>query len=237
MDARKVALVTGSNRGIGLEICRQLSAGGFQVILTSRDEKSGKEACKELEKDGLEVHYEKLDVTSPDDVRRTRDAVEQKFERLDVLVNNAGIMLDQRGGGSTVLETTDETVRKTLEINTIGPLALSRAFIPTMKKNGYGRIVNMSSGLGQLSEMGGGYVAYRLSKAALNALTCILSDELKDTNVIVNAMCPGWVRTRMGGPDATRSVKEGADTALYLSTLPDDGPRGGLFRDREPIAW
>ena len=231
---QRIAIVTGANRGIGLEICRQLSREGIYVILTSRDETKGQAAREELAADGLEVGTHLLDVTDPASVRRLADFVRLEHGGLDILVNNAGIGIDDQ---ASLLDVDLEVIRRTLDTNLYGPLLLCQALMPSMKERGYGRIVNLSSGMGQLSEMGSGSPAYRLSKTALNALTAILAAELQGTNVLVNAMCPGWVRTDMGGPDAPRSVEQGADTALWLATLPDGGPQGGYFRDREAIAW
>jgi NAD(P)-dependent dehydrogenase (short-subunit alcohol dehydrogenase family) len=154
---------------------------------------------------------------------------------VDILINNAGIMADPRG--ARLASASLDVMRETLETNVLGPLALMQALLPIMKKRNYGRIVNLSSGLGQLTGMGNGTPAYRISKTALNALTCIVAAETAGSNILVNAACPGWVRTDMGGPDAPRTVAEGADTAVWLATLPAGGPTGGYFRDRKKIAW
>src|SRR5262249_21641860 len=153
----------------------------------------------------------------------------------DVLINNAGVMLDPRG--SHVLDSKEKTWHDTLAVNLFGPLLLTQALVPLMRKNGYGRIVNVSSAQGQLSDMGPGTPAYRVSKTALNALTRTLAAELHASGILVNAMCPGWVKTDMGGQGAPRTVEQGADTAVWLATLPDGGPTGGFFRDRKPIPW
>lgn len=234
MDPR-VAVVTGANRGIGLEIARQLARRGLKVVLTSRSAAKGRAAIKALGEAGTQVHYHLLDVTSPVSIKALAAHVAERHGRIDVLVNNAGVMLDP--SGSRVLDARPKTFRDTLETNLLGPLQLVQALVPMMKKQGYGRIVNLSSGQGQLSDMGVGTPAYRVSKAALNALTRTLAVELKGTGVLVNAMCPGWVKTDMGGPSAPRTVEQGADTAVWLATLPDDGPTGGFFRDRRPIPW
>jgi NAD(P)-dependent dehydrogenase (short-subunit alcohol dehydrogenase family) len=233
--AARVALVTGGNRGIGYEICRQLAAQGLAVVLGARDTGKGKAAARALQDAGLQVEFHRLDVTSCRSIRACVAAVGERRRRIDVLVNNAGIMIDPRG--SHFLDSKLDSYRDTLETNLFGPLQLAQAVIPLMKANRYGRIVNLSSGLGQLSEMGAGTPAYRISKASINALTRILAAEFRESNVLVNSMCPGWVRTGMGGESAPRTAEEAADTAIWLATLPDDGPTGGFFRDRKPIAW
>jgi NAD(P)-dependent dehydrogenase (short-subunit alcohol dehydrogenase family) len=236
MTVPHVAVVTGANRGIGLEICRQLARrGGIRVVLTARNETRGMAAAGRLRDEGLEVDFHELDVTSEKSVETLAGWLEGACKRCDILVNNAGILADPRG--SRFLDSRPETYRQTLDTNVFGPLLLSQALVPMMKRNRYGRIVNISSGQGQLSEMGAGTPAYRISKTALNALTRVLAAELKGSGILVNSMCPGWVKTDMGGPGAPRTVQQGADTAVWLATLPDDGPTGGFFRDRKPIAW
>jgi len=235
MDKR-VAVVTGANRGIGFEICRQLARrGDIRVVLTSRDQTKGKAAVRKLAKEGLEADCHRLDVTDARSVAAIVAYLEKEYGRADILVNNAGIMIDPTG--SRVLTSVIENYRATLETNFFGPLRLCQALVPLMRKNGHGRIINVSSGQGQLSDMGVGTPAYRVSKTALNALTCTLASELAGSGILVNSMCPGWVRTDMGGATAPRSVEQGADTAVWLATLPDDGPTGGFFRDRKPIPW
>ncbi len=236
----KIAVVTGANRGIGAEICRQLAKEGILVVLTSRDEAKGKAVCQALEKEELPVRYCQLDVDHPASIFNLENFMKKEFGRCDILVNNAGVFLDKpetKGDLPSVFNAKIETVRRTMETNVFGPLLLCQAMIPLMKKNNYGRVVNLSSGMGQLSDMNGGYPGYRISKVSLNALTRILTDELKGTNILVNSMCPGWVKTEMGGPGATRSVQEGADTAVWLATLPDQGPKGKFFRNRKEIPW
>ena len=207
----------------------------MRVVLTARDEARGNAAAKKLRGDGLDVDFCVLDVMNVASIRALAGWVEATHKRCDVLVNNAGIMADPRG--SRVLDSRLQTWRDTLETNLIGPLLLIQALVPLMKKNGYGRIVNVSSGQGQLSDMGAGTPAYRVSKTALNALTRTLAAEIKGSGVLVNSMCPGWVKTDMGGSSAPRTVEQGADTAVWLATLPDGGPNGGFFRDRKSIAW
>lgn len=236
----KVAVVTGANRGIGLEVVRQLARAGFKVVLTCRDEGKGKEAQTQLASEGLHVDVRAVDVTESGSIRDLDLYLRKKYGRLDVLVNNAGIMLDHFEDGQPVMSIIDcdlAEVRKTMETNVYGALSVIKELLPLMKENHYGRIVNVSSGLGQMSEMGAGYAGYRLSKAALNALTCMVADELTSENIIVNACCPGWVRTEMGGKHASRSVEEGADTIVWLCQAADGSPSGKLFRDREEQPW
>jgi NAD(P)-dependent dehydrogenase (short-subunit alcohol dehydrogenase family) len=230
-----VALVTGANRGIGLEICRQLADRDVDVLLCARTEDDARRAAGELWDQGLDtVHPRVLDVTSDGDARRVLERVRAEFGGLDVLVNNAGVGLDFH---VPALEADLDAVRATLEVNALGPLRLAQRCAPLLRAGGHGRIVNVSSGMGGLTEMGGGSPGYRISKAALNAVTRMLAAELRADRVLVNSACPGFVRTDMGGPGATRSVAEGADTPVWLATLPDDGPTGGFFRDRAPIAF
>ncbi len=232
-----VAVVTGGNRGIGSEIGRQLARLGMQVVLTSRDAAKGEAACRRIgEEAGADVARLttfKLEVTSADDIKALAAHIAAKFGRLDVLVNNAGIQIDPKG--SRALGADLQIYRDTFETNVLAPLALIQALLPLMKKNG--RIVNVSSGLGQLSEMSSGTPAYRMSKTALNALTRIVAAEVRGSNILVNAMSPGWVKSDMGGPYAPRTLEQGADTAVWLATLPDGGPSGGFFYERAPITW
>jgi NAD(P)-dependent dehydrogenase (short-subunit alcohol dehydrogenase family) len=231
-------VVTGANRGKGLETCRQLARLGARVVLTSRDPGKGEAAARELRAAGLEIGCHRLDVADDGSIGELAGFLEREFGRLDILVNNAGIA---RGPGETreqatgTFTATPAGFRQVLATNLVGPFVLCRTLIPLMR--GSGRVVNLSSGLGQLSDMGSGYPAYRVSKAGLNALTRIFASELEGTGIKVNAVCPGWVRTDMGGPNATRSLEEGVATTVWLATLPDDGPSGGLFRDRRPVPW
>ena len=238
MSETRVALVSGGNRGIGLEIIRQLSRQGVMTVLGARDLADGRAAAESLASEGLEPAPVALDVTDGASVKAAVDEAIHLFGRLDILVNNAGVLIDPSlEEGGAVAELPVEIVQQTLDTNTIGAFRLTQAALPKMLESRYGRIVNMSSGLGQLADMEGGRVAYRMSKAALNALTRTTAAEVVGNGIKVNSLCPGWVRTDMGGPNAARSVEEGAETAVWLAMLPEDGPTGGFFRDMKPIAW
>ena len=265
----KTAIVTGANRGIGLEIARQLDELGFQVILCSRKPENGIRASREMSRN---VIVKQLDVRDEKSMKSLFDFVSTGIGRLDVLINNAGLGTGQTGSGAMSeikrgvqkhfhglyqmakktkpclekagLDFTGnraaavplEQVRQTMETNLYGPWRMSQLFIPLLLKSESGRIINISSGMGQLGDLSGLYPAYRLSKASLNALTIMLARDLENLGIRVNAMCPGWVRTDMGGPDAPRSVEEGADTAVWLATN-EEIPTGRFFRDRQEISW
>jgi NAD(P)-dependent dehydrogenase (short-subunit alcohol dehydrogenase family) len=225
----RTALVTGANRGIGLEAARQLRGAGLEVVLTSRNARAGAEAAERLG-----VRHEQLDVADPESVRACAARLRAAAVEIDVLVNNAGVLLDE---GGSALEISDDLLRETLEVNLLGPLRTSRSFVPAMLERGYGRVVNVSSGAGQITETSTYAPAYSISKAALNMLTRKVALAAQRGDVKVNAMCPGWVRTDMGGSAATRSPEEAVDTIVWLATLPTDGPTNGFFRDRRPISW
>jgi NAD(P)-dependent dehydrogenase (short-subunit alcohol dehydrogenase family) len=229
-----VALVSGGNRGIGRDVVRQLGERGITVVLGSRDLKRGEKVAAELKAKDLRIVAKQLDIRDEASVERVARELEEEFGRVDILVNNAGITDPWRG---TAEDANFDAVKDVLETNLFGAWRLAKAVIPLMRRNGYGRIVNLSSGMGQLSDMRGHSPGYRVSKTGLNALTRMLASELAGENILVNSVCPGWVRTDMGGPGARRSVEEGADTPVWLATLPDGGPSGGFFRDREPIPW
>jgi len=233
MDPKKIAVVSGANRGIGFEVCKQLAGREFKVVLTARNSAKGKAACEQLRKQGLDVIFHQLDPTDARSIEELAQFLEKEFGRLDVLVNNAGIMLPE---DSAAIDVDLDIVRKTFEVNVVAVLALSQAMVPLMRKNG-GKIINISSTMACLSEMDGGYPAYRISKTALNALTRVLAAELAGYRIQVNSMSPGWVRTDMGGASAPLSVEQGADTVTWLATLPGDGPTGGFFRERKEIPW
>jgi NAD(P)-dependent dehydrogenase (short-subunit alcohol dehydrogenase family) len=233
-SSEPIALVTGGNRGIGFEICRRLAQAGVRVLLGSRDLSRGGEAAERLAAEGLRVSARELDLRSEASIRDLVERIETQLGRLDILVNNAGVFLDKDGAATTI---DLDRVRLTMETNLYGPILLCRAVLPLMRRHGFGRIVNLSSQLGSLSEMDALYPAYRMSKTALNAYCRILAAELAGSGILVNSMCPGWVKTEMGGPNAVREVADSVDTALWLATLPDDGPTGGFFKDREPLPW
>jgi NAD(P)-dependent dehydrogenase (short-subunit alcohol dehydrogenase family) len=227
----RTALVTGANRGIGLEVCRQLARAGLEVLLGARDPAAGTDAAASLASQGLRVRPEVLDVASDASVASCAERLRADGTAVDVLVNNAGVYPE-----GTVLSAGWEDFRIALEVNFLGALRTCRAFVPAMVRAGHGRVVNVSSGYGSFEEGLEGPAAYALSKAALNALTSKLASEVSG-DVKVNAACPGWVRTRMGGAGATRSGEKGAETIVWLATLPAGGPNGGFFRDRRRIAW
>ena len=231
---QRVAVVTGANRGIGLEISRQLAERGVHVIMTARDVVKGKQAAGVLIERGLPVSFHELDVTSDASVQKLAEDIEKDPGRLDILINNAGVALDR---WQPALDIDIEVYRQTLDINVLGPMRCTKWLLPLMKDNGYGRIVNLSSQLGSLQEMGGFTVAYRSSKTALNAQTRVLAEENKHDDILINCMCPGWVRTEMGGDDAPTSPEDAADTAIWLATLPSGGPTGGFFQQRKPYPW
>jgi len=241
----RVAIVTGANRGIGFETCRQLARKGFKVVLASRDAAKGKAAAETLRGEGLKVEPAELDVADADSITRFAATVRREHGRADVLVNNAGVFLDREpaAGGRkngplpAALDADPDVVRKSMETNAYGPFQLIQALVPLMRERNYGRIINVSSGMGQLTEMNDGYPGYRISKTALNAVTRIFSEELKTTDIQVNSICPGWVKTDMGGQEAPRTTEQGADTIVWLATQPPGGPTGKFFRDRKPIPW
>lgn len=239
---QRVALVSGANRGIGLAITEQLAEKGYKVVIGARNERRGLDAQKELVKKGLDVYFTLLDVADATSITAAVGRVDDTFGRLDVLVNNAGIMID---AASTILELPLGLLQNTLTTNAFGPLLLSQGCVPIMSRHQYGRIVNISSTLGALTDIVNPEShyselqspAYRLSKTMLNGITALLARELHGENILVNAVCPGWVRTDLGGPQAPLSPEQAAKTPVWLATLPDDGPTGGFFREHQPISW
>ena len=233
MDAKTV-VVTGGNRGIGFEIVRQLARAGARVILTARKAKTGQAALAKLKAEGLEPKFHPLDVTSEKGIVALRDFLRDQGGRLDVLINNAGIIEDD---DKDVQEVPLDAVRRTVETNALAPLRLSQVLAPLLKKSKSPRIINISSGMGALSGMGPDHAAYRMSKAALNAVTVMLAAAFAREKFAVNSVCPGWVRTDMGGPNAERDVAQGADSAVWLALEAPQSLSGKFIRDRKEIPW
>jgi NAD(P)-dependent dehydrogenase (short-subunit alcohol dehydrogenase family) len=235
MPAKRIAIVTGANRGIGLAIAKLLIKEDAVVVAGVRDAAKCAATEAELRREGDHAVAYPLDVNDTHSVRAFVDNVVKQHGAPSILVNNAGVFPES--SAARVEDTPTSVWRHTFETNVFGAVRMCREVIPHMKKVRYGRIVNMSSGMGQISTMSGGSPAYRVSKAALNALTVTLAAELAGSGILVNSMSPGWVRTDMGGPEAPRSPEEAADTAVWLSLLPSSGPSGKFFRDRKPIPW
>jgi NAD(P)-dependent dehydrogenase (short-subunit alcohol dehydrogenase family) len=235
MPTQPVIVVTGASRGLGHSAVRRLAAEGHQVVATARRRADLDALRAELQRAGHPIECRQLDVTDDASVAALRDWLGERFGRVDVLINNAGIGIDHYS--TSLLELPLEILRTTLETNLFGALRVTQALAPLMRASRAGRVVNLSSGLGQLADMGDGVPAYRISKVALNAVTRILAAELAGSRIKINSVCPGWCRTDMGGSNAPRSPEEGIDTVVWLATLPDDGPSGGFFRDRKPIPW
>jgi NAD(P)-dependent dehydrogenase (short-subunit alcohol dehydrogenase family) len=230
----QAALVTGANRGIGLETARQLARRGFHVIIAARDEASGRQAVSQIQASEGLATFLSLDVS---DLLSIRDAARDfatVSDRLDVLVNNAGIYPDE---GVTIATVARDLVVQTFQTNTFGPLEVAQAFLPYLRRAAKSRIINVSSGYGQLDGMTPDAPSYCLSKWALNGVTIMLADALRAEGIAVNSMCPGWVRTDMGGASAMRSVEEGADTAVWLADEAHHELTGKFFRDRLEIVW
>lgn len=232
-NTQQLALVTGANRGIGLEVCRQLAERGYAVVLGSRDLAKGAAAARDIPG---EVHPRQLDVADPESIERLRASIEADFGRLDVLVNNAAILYDNFQGavGADL-----DVVHEALETNLFGAWRMFQAFLPLLRRSGHGRVVNVSSESGSLADIfqrGGGTPAYTVSKVGLNSLTLMLAAELRDTGILINSVCPGWTATDMGGGGG-RPIPEGAASVVWAATLPDDGPTGGFFRDGKPLPW
>lgn len=240
-NGRKVALITGANKGIGLEIARQLGRQGVTVLVGAREEGRGREAAGGLQSQGIDAHFVQLDVTSQESIDRAARRVEEEFGRLDILVNNAGIFIEDTppsGLGMDVL-------RRTYETNFFGPVAIIKAMLSLLRKSPAGRIVNMSSGLGSLTLTSDpewefshlNLLAYNSSKTALNVATVQFARELRNTSIKVNAADPGYTATDMTNHEGTRTVAQGARVAVRLATLAEDGPTGGFFDEDGPLPW
>jgi NAD(P)-dependent dehydrogenase (short-subunit alcohol dehydrogenase family) len=241
---QRIALVTGANKGIGFEVVRQLARKGFHVFLGARNEKAGQAAVEKLRVEGVKEEYGenkwhgaitvlKIDISNADSIRRAAEEFSRKSDRLDALVNNAGILLDDDKEALTI---TPEIFETTLRTNTLGALLMSQAFVPSLKKSDAPRIVNVSSGGGQLADGADGWApAYCISKTALNGVTVQLAAALP--KFAINSVCPGWVRTDMGGANATRSVAEGASGIVWLSADAPQDQTSKFWRDRKVIPW
>jgi NAD(P)-dependent dehydrogenase (short-subunit alcohol dehydrogenase family) len=228
-----VVVVTGGNRGIGFEICRQLTAREARVVLTARKRTAGEAAVKKLAGGKHAAAFHPLDVTDGKSIEHLSEFLKETYGHIDVLINNAGIIAE---GEAPALKVDLATVRETLETNALGPLHLAQNLVPLLKSSRSPRIVNMSSGMGALADNYGGHAAYRMSKTLLNAVTAILAAELAGT-IAVNSVCPGWVKTDMGGRNATRDVADGADTAVWLALDAPATLTGKFVRDHKVIPW
>ena len=245
MSEKKVALISGANKGLGLETAKQLGKLGYTVLLGSRDPLKGEVAARLLREDGIDARVVKLDVTKQSDIDGIAALVESEFGKLDVLVNNAGVMHEKGWTKNTTSDTTMENLRATFEANLFAVFALTKSLLPALKKSEAGRIVNVSSILGSVSlqatkgspTYSTKLFAYNASKAALNVLTISLAHELRGTKIKVNSAHPGWVKTDLGGDAAPMSVVDGAKTEVELATLAEDGPTGGFFHNGKEIAW
>ncbi|QDK39228.1 SDR family NAD(P)-dependent oxidoreductase [Bdellovibrio sp. NC01] len=235
---KKLAIVTGASRGLGLATSEALAQRGYKVVMAMRNPEKAQKVINNLKMKDLDVVAMKLDVAQEKSINDFVEAFRREYGFVDVLVNNAGIFIDnEEGGDKSVFKTKASTIQKTLATNTIGPFLLTQKLFPLMKQEGYGRIVNVSSGMGQLGEMDGAYAAYRMSKTALNVVTRVFAAEAGGADVLVNSICPGWVKTDMGGQGANRTIDQGIKGILWAATLPKGGPNGGFFRDGEPIEW
>lgn len=231
---KQVALVTGGNRGIGYELVKHLSLSGLNVILASRDHEMGNKAVQKLKELNLDVSCIEMDVSNHESITQAAITLNEQYGRLDVLINNAGVYLDEN---ENLLTMDPSILQKTMETNFFGVYHVMRSFIPLMEKQGYGRIINISSEYGAMSEMSSpGVGAYKLSKFALNGLTRLVAAETKG-DIKINAVDPGWVSSDMGGPSAPRTPREAAESILWLATIGSEGPNGGFFRDGKQIPW
>ncbi len=241
MLAQKLAVVTGAARGIGLAVARDLAASGCVVLMVGRSAETIDHAARQLRDGGADVLPHVADVTDASAVAALAARLRREFGRTDILVNNAGVFLEPHDfalpKAASVFTVDPELVAATYACNALAPLRLIQALVPLLRDSAGGRIVNVSSGMGQLTRMDGSWPGYRMSKAALNALTRLTAKELEGSAIKINAVCPGWCRTDMGGPDAVRTADEGARGIVWAALLPDDGPSGGFFRDGQPIDW
>lgn len=231
---KKTVLITGSTKGIGFETARQLAEKGFSVIISGRNQKAIDEALRKLKSVNEDTKSVLLDIGKTETHSNIVAEILEKTGRIDVLINNGGILIDENESPLTISQ---EKLIKTLSVNTLGPINLAQLIIPIMKKQNFGRIINVSSGMGAFNEMESGYLAYRLSKTAMNAATKILSRETENFNIAVSAVCPGWVKTDMGGRSAPRSVEKGAETIVWLAEKETSEANGNFYRDKKIINW
>jgi NAD(P)-dependent dehydrogenase (short-subunit alcohol dehydrogenase family) len=235
---KKIAIVTGANRGLGLATSEALVQRGFKVIMAMRNPDKAQKELNALTMKGADVVPMKLDLANEKSINEFAEKIQKEYGFVDVLINNAGILVDSDDGGNTSLfKTKATTIQKTFTTNTLGPFLLTQKIFPMMKQEGYGRIVNVSSGMAQLSEAQKASAAYRISKTALNMVTRLFATETEGADICVNSISPGWVRTDMGGPHADRSLEQGIKGILWAATLPKGGPNGTFTRDGEPIPW
>jgi NAD(P)-dependent dehydrogenase (short-subunit alcohol dehydrogenase family) len=229
-----VVLITGANKGIGFETARQLAKRGWRVVLGARKKEAGEQAAAAIAKEGGAASVLELDVSNSKSIASATLAFEHQFDHLDVLINNAGIYPD---AGTNILKLSRQQVTDTFQTNTFGPIEVTQAFLPYLRKASHARVINVSSGYGQLDSLSADVPSYCLSKLTLNGVTIMLSAALASDGIAVNSMCPGWVRTDMGGATAPRSVEQGADTAVWLAAEADQKLTGKFFRDRAEIPW
>ena len=234
MPESKIVLITGANKGIGFETARQLAKRGWHVVIGARKASAGQTAAKAITQASGSASFLDIDVSNSESIARAAAEFQKQFDHLDVLINNAGIYPDE---GLTILTISRKQLTETFQTNTFGPVAVTQAFLPVLRKASGARVINVSSGYGQIEGLSANVPSYCLSKLALNGVTLMFSEALRSEGIAVNSMCPGWVRTDMGGPNAAHSVEQGADTAVWLATEAGQDLTGKFFRDRQPIPW
>lgn len=240
MDKR-VAIVTGASRGLGLGCAQALAERGYSVVMCARNANQLRQAAGVLIANGFNAANIVCDVGNETDRQQLAEFVESRYQRCDVLINNAGVFLEPHNFANQrpapALSSTTTTLQQTIAINSLGPWHLIQLLLPLMQRHDYGRIVNVSSGMGALDQMGRGYPAYRLSKLMLNTMTHLIAQDLESSNIKINAVCPGWVKTEMGGEHATRELDQGVASIIWAAVLDQHGPSGGFFRDGKAIPW
>lgn len=231
---RRIAVVTGANRGLGLATADALLLKDYTVIYATRNPSSLNAHLEKWTHQDKKAYARRVDVSNADSMEQFAKEILQEFSNVDVLVNNAGILTTE---SESVFKTKSSEIITSINTNTLGPIALIQKFLPKMLANNYGRIVNVSSGMGQLSDMNGGYLPYRISKTALNVVTKVFAQECTGKDVLINSVCPGWVKTDMGGSGANRTIEEGISGIVWAATIPAGGPNGGFFRDGQALDW